>query len=366
MSPLEDFFVFNTARQGERLIGVYLYPYRFFGNPDWNDPHSATEVVATMQVDVHEILITRNGGLFLRTPRRFKDTFRDDWNEIADYVPASDRADKFAFEEEAAAAFNRLVCELALLGIITEPATPAHISKADLIDNHALVTAASGSERTEEPMLQLIRGAYLIWSDRAYLQGRPSTPRERRTDLQRIEFLQAEQQMKGVYEVRGTWRSQPQHDMQTLVVACQQERTAVLAEISRLLPTMVAGAYFLASRGQLSEALIDAWVAVEQMIDYLWDGYLRIHSDSDRKSRLKDTRTYTTAVRTEVLQTAGIIDDALYNQLNKARKHRNDLAHRAKVSLPALEDCLQALKTMLELVCERPVKPAAVTTTINW
>lgn len=366
MSPLEDFFIFDAARKGERLIGVYLYPYRFFGSPDWNEPYSATEVVATMQVDVHEILITRNGGLFLRTPRCFKDVFRDDWDEIADYVPASDRADKFAFEEEAAAAFNRLVCEFALLGIVTEPAIPAHISGADLIDNHALVTAASGSERTGEPMLQLIRGTYLTWSDGAYGQVRLNTPREQHADLQHIQFLQAEQHVKGVYGARGTWKSQPQHDMQTLVVACQQERTAMLAEVSRLMPTLVAGAYFLASRGQLSEALLDAWVAIEQMIDYLWYGYLRTLSDSDRKSRLKDTRTYTAAVRTEVLRTAGVIDDALYSQLNRARKHRNDLAHRARVSLSALEDCLQALKTMLELVCGRPVEPAVVTTTINW
>jgi hypothetical protein len=103
------------------------------------------------------------------------------------------------------------------------------------------------------------------------------------------------------------------------------------------------------------------------MLDHLWRDYaFSLDDDKRRKRLLEDTRTYTAAVRTEVLHTAGRVDPAIYNALNTARQRRNALAHRAKIDLQAAEDGLNAMKLMIEFLCETSVEPPLATIGINW
>jgi hypothetical protein len=59
--------------------------------------------------------------------------------------------------------FNKIICELALLDVISEPASPLHISHGNLLEGHALITVGRGGyvvfERTVGPaFLSTIHG----------------------------------------------------------------------------------------------------------------------------------------------------------------------------------------------------------------
>ena len=65
------------------------------------------------------------------------------------------------------------------------------------------------------------------------------------------------------------------------------ESALKLALISENLPLLIASAFSLYSKQETSEALIDSWIVVEQIIDYLWSEYLDLIEISERKDRLE-------------------------------------------------------------------------------
>lgn len=297
----------------ERVIGTYLYPPRSFMPIDFEDPYGSTEVIGRVPASAHEVLVTRNGGLFVKPPVDLPNNR------------------KVATENEATFSFNLLICELALLGFVSEPASTVHISVGKLVDDHALITSSGGGremylERTTQPASELLKGQWpgtVLISQDLIPEG----------TFERLRLL---------------------------------ERAKKLAEVAELLPTLVAGAYWMCSRRQLGEALLDSWGACEQVLDYLWRKYVSSLSDDRRRERLKDTRTYTAAVRTETLFSVGLIDSTVYDALNAARKQRNDIAHRAKITLQGAQDGAEAMKLMIELLCKTNIEPVLICRSITW
>ncbi len=294
-----------------------------FGIRDPGDAFTGTEVIRSVSIGSHEVLVTRIGGLFVRPPEAFSDPYRASDESLES---CSDLQDKMSFEEQIAWAVNQIICELALAGVVSEPASPVHISYGQLVDGHALAVVASGGreiylERTIGPSLALVRGDWL------------------------------------------TWRVDPEA---VLDQAAGQSCTARLASISDSLPTLVPGAYYSLSRRQLAEAVMDSWIVTEQILDHLWQTHVSALPDHDRRQRLSDSRNYTASVRTEALHMAGVIDGSLYKAIHKARKHRNDLAHRAKITLSAAIDCLMTMKAAIEFVCKTSVAEPEVSTGVNW
>ena len=315
MVELGDFFKSNIP--ADKVVGTYIYPYCLLSEPNWEDPLSATEVIQQIDTSQGKILVTRNGGLFIEPPA-----------ELARADPVSNLKAKIAFEKEAAKLLNLVICEYALHEIISEPATQVHISAGKLIDGHALITSAGGGReiylvRTLNPSIQL------------------SLP-------------------------QGMWRMHPVYDMQITVDVAKLSCASRLAGISENLPSLTAGAYSLFSKMQLSEALIDAWIVVEQAIDWLWNEHKNGISDTERKERLADSRTYTSAVRIELLHTIGVLDSGLYSHMTRARTHRNNLAHRATISLDMTEETLMAMKSTIEFLCGTQVGTPSVSTGVNW
>lgn len=309
MSALDKFFQGKSGSGS--VIGTYLYPYRLLSEPDWNDPYTATAVIATTNVDSLEVHITCNGGLFLRPPGKLVD-FQD----------------KIAFEEKASNAFNRIICEFAFHGIVSEPSTPTHISAGKMIDDHALITSAGGEreiypERTTNPSLHLLLP-------------------------------------------QGIWQMYPLVDAKTVQEVVHLKASSEIAKVSESLPALTAGAYSLFSRRQLSEALIDSWIVIEQLVDCFWSTHISQVSDKRRRGRLKDTRTYTSSVRIEILHTIGTFPRSLYEALAVARKHRNDLAHRADINLKMARETVTAMKQMIEFYCGCTIEPLLTNDSLNW
>lgn len=313
--------LFQDRSHGERVIGTYLFPYRLLTEPNPNDAYSATEVVATSKVAGQDILMTRNGGLFVRPPAELSDPYTN-----RDHAATSDFEEKVAFEETAALWFNAVICEFALLGIVSEPATPVHISRGVLIDQHALVTGAGGGretyrERSIGPALELHS---------------------------------------------GSWLTHPVVSAPTVARASQQQISAQLGAASESLPGLVAGAYSAYSQRQLAEAVVDSWIVVEQLLDWYWTKHRVALSDKARKERLADTRTYSAAVRIEVLQTAKVLPEPLCQELQSARRHRNDLAHRASVTGGGADVCLAAMRHTIELFSGAQVEPPLSNVGVTW
>lgn len=316
MSELGLFFS-NTPF--ERVIGTYLYPYRLFSAVEWEDPLSPTKIIGRTNTEGHEVLITINGGVFVIPPPSLPDIYANP--EIM--TQGTDISMKRAFEEKVAVLFNHIICEFALLGVVSEPATPVHISLGKKHGEHILITSASGvyTDRSMSPSIQLIQ---------------------------------------------GLWRQHPVVPTETLNQALLLELTSQLTKISPELPTFIASAYSLYAQRQQGEALLDSWIVIEQIIDWFWNEYKAKVFDKSRKERLSDTRTYTAAVRTEALLIAGIIPDTLYHTLNLARKHRNDLAHRGKANFNMTQVVILAMKDALEFLLKRKIEPPYVHLGINW
>jgi hypothetical protein len=318
MSRLSPFF--QDRSKGERVIGTYLYPYRLITDPDWNDEYSATEVVATARVDTQEILVTRNGGLFVRPPVELSDSY------VGQNESTSDFERKVAFEERTSKWLNTLICEFALFGIVSEPATPVHISRGVLIDNHALVTGGGG--------------------------GREFYPERSIGPIQELTI--------------GTWRLHSVVDRSTTDLITQMQIAGRLSEASDSLPGLVAGAYSAFSKRHLAEAVVDSWVVVEQLVDWYWTRYVNSLAEKGRKQRLADPRTFSAAVRIEVLQTANVLPEPMCEDLHAARRHRNELAHRGNVTGKAAEACLAAMCQAIEVFTAHNVAPAVSNVGVTW
>lgn len=315
MVELRDFF--QTSIPADKVVGTYMYPYCILSEPNWKNPVSVTEVIQQIDTGQGEILVTRNGGLFIEPP-----------TELTRSSSVSNLQEKIEFEEVVAKLLNLVICEYALHGVVSEPATQVHISAGKLIDGHALITSAGGGrevylERTLNPSMQLVSPA-------------------------------------------GIWGTHPLHNMQITVDVAKLSCASRLAEISENLPSLTAGAYSLFSKMQLSEALVDAWIVIEQAIDWLWNKHKNGISDAERKKRLADSRTYTSAVRIELLHTIGVLNPDLYSHMTRARTHRNNLAHRATISLDMAYETLMAMKSTVEFLCGMQVGAPSTSSGVNW
>jgi hypothetical protein len=109
-----------------------------------------------------------------------------------------------------------------------------------------------------------------------------------------------------------------------------------LATLKRLEPMrgeyLLKGATGLARR-DWGSALTNLWIVTEQLLEGLWAREIveparALDTSKARKDQLNDNRAWTAATRIEMLHQKGLFDLATLTALSKARKARNDLAHR--------------------------------------
>lgn len=107
----------------------------------------------------------------------------------------------------------------------------------------------------------------------------------------------------------------------------------ILERVRGLSPELVlAGTTFLV-RHQWAEALIHLWACTEQVISRMWvDRVVAPSSAAEpqidgRISFLKDQRTWTASVRSELLFQRGVIDAETYALMARVRKCRNRFVH---------------------------------------
>lgn len=84
-----------------------------------------------------------------------------------------------------------------------------------------------------------------------------------------------------------------------------------------------------------SSSLTFLWVVVEEITDYLWlqniINKVVGENSKKRKETLRDTRTYSMAVKQEILLQIGILNEKIYNSIFAIRQIRNKLIHEGKM-----------------------------------
>jgi hypothetical protein len=318
MASINSFFTSDVEK--ELLIGTYLFPYILFDGFQHDNPYSATEIIADIVVDNLKIFVTRNGGLFSKPPEEFTDVL------VSQKFLENDIQSKLLFEDKFVRCANVVICEFSLAGIVSEPLTQVHVSRAGLIDNHALITSGGGGRE----------GYY------------------HRTLYPTLQFF------------NNLWFSNRVVSMEILSKVAEVKNSSQLQELSKNLPEFAASAYYNYSTQNITEALLDSWIVVEQIIDHLWEKHVNKLNDPKRCERLKDTRTYSTAVRIEILFLDEEIDIKEYDILQKARKHRNDLAHRAQISLDSATEGMTAMKLAIEHIIQSEIADHDTARAISW
>ena len=306
------------------LLGTYLYPLTFLSRPDFDDRESATEIIESIEINELQILITCMGGLFIEIPKELLGEKKNpEGHVLLDHL-----IEQQEYEQSACDSFNMLICELCLHGLVAQPASPALLGTGQLRGNSVYLESMEGSK--------------VSYFDRVL--GPAATLRQ------------------------ADWYISPRLNKNYSVLdeAKSLGLTTRLMRVSGTLPAFIAGSYSYYSQRQINEALIDAWFACEQLIDSIWSEYLDTLEDSHRVKRLRDTRTYSAAVRLEILHTDGMINRELYLSLNKARAHRNDLAHRAKNSFFATTDCVNALKQLIDFFLDEEVAEFKSSRGVIW
>lgn len=304
----------------KRVIGTYLYPHVAFGDINHKNPYQATEIIKHIDVSQFEVLISRNGGLFVEPPSEFRDALEADQPDNDDFWG------KVNFEQKVAKAFDRIVCELSLKSrVVSEPVTPAYISRGQLKDNHALISGGGGfqvpQDRVLKPSMDLItKGG--TWS----FGNQP----EKAEVLDEIENL-------GI--------------------------TSQLAEIWEYLPTVISNAYSGAPKRQVVKTVVNSWLGIKQILKKIWNDYLEDVDSDKRKGILRNAGDPT---KTEMLTESGVFSLELCESVHQARQNRNDIVHHDEIVPDMIKDNILALKEIIEFYSGCEVNIPQIGAGINW
>jgi hypothetical protein len=295
---------------GDPMFGTHMSPPRFFGIQEEGHEENAFRIDAVADTGISTVSITRCGGLFVPIP---------------DASLGADQAARVSFVEAASHAINLVLCEFAFAGQVSVPASPVQMSAARRVHDYVVITIATGGremyeDRTLGPLAAVDSGRWYWW---------------------------------------------PRVDAGILRACSPLDRARELEAISSALPELIVGAYSNFSRHHPAEAIVDGWVVIEQLLDELWERHRGQSIEPGRRSALGD-RTYTAAVRVEVLLAARLLPPDLYGPLTAARSKRNALAHRGEASIDGAQLVLDAMRTYIEWRLGTTVAPPEVMRGVTW
>ena len=125
----------------------------------------------------------------------------------------------------------------------------------------------------------------------------------------------------------------------------------ILEAIPTVSPTVLLNGISYRTMNQWSEALINIWTCIEQILEHIWcEKVVTFGSQKipGRKDFLKDNRTWAISTKIELLYQRSVLDFAVYSLLNKARKARNNFIHRG--STPQKDSVDAAIKGLFHMV----------------
>jgi hypothetical protein len=124
-----------------------------------------------------------------------------------------------------------------------------------------------------------------------------------------------------------------------------------LRNISPEIPALVAGAIGHNHRSRPAEATLFGWMVCERLVNHAWK--IRIEPaalSGAHVNQLRDSRTYTAAVRIEILRREGWLSDDDFDLVSAARKARNEQAHNRPSTGVDAHTTLRAMLVILDHV----------------
>ncbi|GAA3647615.1 hypothetical protein GCM10022267_37760 [Lentzea roselyniae] len=234
-------FVYNKS--WTPVLGAYMFPLKYFSLDESQNPDDYLEVVQILRVDDTDIAITRGGGLFVRVDR------------VADYDLRQ------AWPSKIAETLNYILCELAINGVPSHPINPKDVQDGKLIGTHAAIYGGGG------------RHGEQAWGPFALLAAQPA-------DLG-VDFG-----YRGptIWPANYYWTAE---DPQLLNDIADFRNAQIIRGIGARLPELLVAAAHHASRGNVSETVLAAWILCEALISGLWDKHVSSTDPTARRNRLR-------------------------------------------------------------------------------
>jgi hypothetical protein len=137
------------------------------------------------------------------------------------------------------------------------------------------------------------------------------------------------------------------------LIAAMRTGLSVLDQITRLRGDLLLKGVTGIARRDWSAGLSNLWIVIEQIVSHIWDREIikravAAGSPKVRRDQLSDNRTWTAAVKLEMLHQKGYLSADALQELSSARKARNDLAHEGYT--PSEEAALAALSGVERLI----------------
>jgi hypothetical protein len=119
------------------------------------------------------------------------------------------------------------------------------------------------------------------------------------------------------------------------LVTAMKTGLSVLDQITRLRGDLLLKGVTGIARRDWSAGLSNLWIVIEQLVSHIWDEEIikkagATGSPKSRRDQLSDNRTWTVAVKLEMLHQKDYLNADALQELSMARKARNDLAHEGQ------------------------------------
>lgn len=105
-----------------------------------------------------------------------------------------------------------------------------------------------------------------------------------------------------------------------------------------------------------NNTLLLGWAFLEILLDRIWKKLVLgkvLSTENNRKNRLEDDRTYSAAVKTEILYVNNIIDINTYDSLNNLRQIRNSLIHSGHAVIETeVYAIFELVKTLIKILTD--------------
>lgn len=172
-------------------------------------------------------------------------------------------------------------------------------------------------------------------------------------DSQKLEFGSLEEGGKNIFSympseyarLRYNWASKTESIvlLHPQIIRESELRTAyctghqLLNTISNFSPIFLLRGQSALYHRNVSDALSNLWIVVEQLTCFFWEHRFLCTPEfhpkniSSRLKSFKDNRTWTTSVKHELLWQTSLISEESLDVLSKARKLRNELAHKGDI-----------------------------------
>lgn len=111
----------------------------------------------------------------------------------------------------------------------------------------------------------------------------------------------------------------------------------LLDAINSFSPVFLLRGYFALQNWNLSDALNNLWIVVEQLTSFVWKHKFLVQTTQPTKMKNRldslknDNNTWSIAVKHELLWQTKFLSEDCYDKLSSARTLRNNLVHRGKV-----------------------------------